>query len=466
MGGYASSPLYEDTQLGKPALRLWEITANSTRYDKARAAPSDEAMRNAWTVWSVAFFLFATFNIIVFAGILASRKVRQRPFNLYLIYLMVPDIVYTLFCAIQCATLVANTGFANPSDCHWQSFYLVFGLTANSWLNGVIANELYRLLSFSNYRRKYTPPTLKVVTRNSLLVYLYSILLAGMGCMAYPWWPHRTDLQNGLVCLPMDFDTTSTILFWTVFFPFMSAIPLLYCVGVAIVVYKKGLLPPQGKRREITIYFYKITGVFLIMWLPGIFIFYVLSGVTIWAIYAAPLWSHSQGAVAAGVAMMKKDVYDAVMDLVWCRVKCCKRCCCYMCRGPRYTSETGGNGRPTSTSTTFSDEVLRRPSGPSRLSDRAGLRASIMRLMESASATSLHRRNSVVDEDVDEDIYSQGSLSDGEDVEIAAKEKMRLSIIREGGSGSDDGVRSDKDEDLPSAKGATEEDDFVVDENA
>ena len=38
MGGYASSPLYEDTQLGKPALRLWEITANSTRYDKARAA--------------------------------------------------------------------------------------------------------------------------------------------------------------------------------------------------------------------------------------------------------------------------------------------------------------------------------------------------------------------------------------------------------------------------------------------
>jgi hypothetical protein len=438
-------------------MRLWEITANSTRYDRARAAPSDEAMRNAWTVWSVAFFLFAAFNIFVFAGIVSSRKTRRRPFNLYLLYLMLPDIIYTLFCAIQCATLVANTGFATPSDCHWQSFYLVFGLTANSWLNGVIANELYRLLSFSSNRRKYNPPTLKAVTRKSLLVYLYSILLAGMGCMAYPWWPHRTDLQNGLVCLPMDFDTTSTILFWTLFFPFMSAIPLVYCVVVAFVVYRKGLLPPKGKRREITIYFYKITAVFLIMWLPGVFIFYVLSGVTIWAIYAAPLWSHSQGAVAAGVAMMKKDVYDAVMDLAWCRAECCRGSCCYMCRGPRYTSETGGAGRPTSNSTTSGDFPHR--SASARLSDRAGLRASIMRIMEKNSL----RRQSVEDDDDDdddEDIYSQGSLSDDDDEQdIAGKENVKLTIIREDGS---EGEWHDDEED-PSDNQGDQEDGFADD---
>jgi len=458
MGGYASSPLYDDTQLGKPKMRLWELNSNSTRYDRARAAPSDEAMRNAWTVWSISFFLFAAFNIIVFAGIVASRKTRRRPFNLYLLYLMLPDIMYTLFCAIQCATLVVNTGFATPSDCHWQSFYLVFGLTANSWLNGVIASELYRLLSFSSNRRKYIPPTLEIVTRNSLLVYLYSILLAGMGCLAYPWWPHRTDLQNGLVCLPMDFDTRSTILFWTLFFPFMSAIPLVYCVAVAIVVYRKGLLPPEGKRREITIYFYKITAVFLIMWLPGVFIFYVLSGVTIWAIYAAPLWSHSQGAVAAGVAMMKKDVYDAVMDLVWCRAKCCRGSCCYMCRGPRYSSETGGSGRRTSTST-FSDDAPRHHSDPARLSDRAGLRASIMRLMDN----SLRRQSVEDDDDDDEDIYSQGSLSDDDDLDIVGRENVKLALIREDES---EGGRNDDEEDpsdnLSDNRG-NQKDDFVDD---
>ena len=326
MGGNASSPLYEETPLGRPSLRQDDLTSKSTRYDRARAAPSDEDLHRAWIVWSTFFFLFAIFNIIVFSGIVSSRKTRRKPFNLYVLFLMIPDIIYTLFCAVQCATLAANTGFVSPSRCHFQSFYLIFGLTANSWLNAVIASELHRLLSFCGRRRRYFPPSLRRVTFNSLMVYAYSAILAAMGCITFPWWPHQTDLQNGLVCLPMDFDVMSTILFWTVFLPLMSALPLMYCMWVAYDVWRKKLLPPSGKRREITIFFFRITGIFLLMWLPGIFIFYVLSGVSMWIIYAAPLWSHSQGAVASGIVMMRKDVYDAVMDLVWCRrCKCCPR---------------------------------------------------------------------------------------------------------------------------------------------
>ena len=321
----AKSPLYEDVQLGKPGLRVWELNENSTGYDRQRAAPSDETMQKVWIAWSTFFFAFAIFNIIVFLGIVTARKVRSRPFNVYVIFLMIPDIIYTFSCAIQCAFLAARNGFVSPGVCQLQSFYLMFGLTANSYMNALVARELKRLLTSSSRRARYKPPTTKKIAWDSCVVYLFS---AGISMASWvvnvPWWPHRTDLQNGLVCLPISFDKASTIVFWVAFFPIMSGFPLLYCFYVVWDVWRKQLLPPPGKRRELMIYFYRITGVFAVMWVPGVFFFYasaVLPKVNVWAIYVASVWSHSQGAVAAAVSMMKEDVYGAVMNLVWCRGK-------------------------------------------------------------------------------------------------------------------------------------------------
>ena len=123
----AKSPLYEDVPLGQPALRVWELNENSTGYDRQRAAPSDETRHKVWIAWSTFFFAFAAFNVIVFLGIITARKVRKRPFNVYVIFLMIPDIIYTLSCAIQCAILAARNGFVTPTSCQIQSFYLMFG---------------------------------------------------------------------------------------------------------------------------------------------------------------------------------------------------------------------------------------------------------------------------------------------------------------------------------------------------
>ena len=321
----AKSPLYEDVPLGQPALRVWELNENSTGYDRQRAAPSDETRHKVWIAWSTFFFAFAAFNVIVFLGIITARKVRKRPFNVYVIFLMIPDIIYTLSCAIQCAILAARNGFVTPTSCQIQSFYLMFGLTANSWMNALVARELKRLLTWSSRRARYKPPPSKKIAWDSFYVYLFS---AGLSFASWvvniPWWPHRTDLQNGLVCLPIGFDTASTVVFWVVFFPIMSGFPLFYCFYVVWDVWRKQLLPPPGKRRELMIYFYRITGVFAVMWVPGVFFFYasaVLPNVSVWVIYVASVWSHSQGAVAAAVSMMKEDVYGAVMNLVWCRGK-------------------------------------------------------------------------------------------------------------------------------------------------
>ena len=115
--------------LGRPALRQWELTEDSSRYDRNRAAPADEVLRRVWISWSTLYFVFAFFNLIVLLGTISSRRVRRKPFNLYLIYLMIPDVLMTGACAITCAYLAANGGFTHPWICRFQSVYIMFGVS-------------------------------------------------------------------------------------------------------------------------------------------------------------------------------------------------------------------------------------------------------------------------------------------------------------------------------------------------
>ena len=85
--------------------------------------------------------------------------------------------------------------------------------------------------------------------------------------------------------------------------------------------------------------------------------------------------------------------------------------------------------------------------------------------MESNSRNSLRRQSVEDDDDDDEDIYSQGSLSDDDDdddddeQDIAGKEKVKLTIIREDGS---EGEWHDDEED-PSGNQGNQEDSFLDD---
>ena len=419
----ATDPFYGDVQLGRPGVRIWEVDESSTNFERQRAAPSDETLHRVWMAWSTFFFAFATFNVIVFLGIITARKVRRRPFNVYVIFLMVPDIVYTLSCAVQCAILSARGGFITPGSCQVQSFYLMFGLTANSWMNALVAKELRRLLTVSGRRARYKPPKKTKIFRDCLFVYLFSAVLAMISWLdSVPWWPHKTGLQNGLVCLPIAYDLTSSLVFWLVFFPIMSGVPLFYCAYVAWHVWYQNLLPPPGKRRELMAYFYRITGVFAIMWVPGVFFFYVSVtfpnvNVQVWAIYIASVWSHSQGAVAAAVSMLKEDVYGAVMNLVWCKGDWDNP---HLRRPPtRSTSSFPQSMSPASAS------IIRSSSAPDsflegsfRMSN-AGLQSNI---------SSDLQRSSVTHDDNDD--FSQGSVGDNDRREMADNQDRKSGGLR------------------------------------
>lgn len=118
----------DSTPLNVPPLRVWDLNENSTRYDRIVAAPSDEALFRMWVIWSVLNYVVSAFVFIVFFGILSDRKARRSPFNLYLIFLMIPDILFAFTCAITC-TLNAIVGhFYSVPVCKFQSFYVVFGI--------------------------------------------------------------------------------------------------------------------------------------------------------------------------------------------------------------------------------------------------------------------------------------------------------------------------------------------------
>jgi hypothetical protein len=90
--------------------------------------------------------------------------------------------------------------------------------------------------------------------------------------------PHQARLSAGLACLPHEYDTASTIFQWVVFAPLFFLIPTAYSLYVAADVMRRRLLPPQGKKRNLAIYFFRLVVVFLVMWIPSILLLFVAGG--------------------------------------------------------------------------------------------------------------------------------------------------------------------------------------------
>jgi hypothetical protein len=309
----------DDPPLNLPTIRVWEIDANSTHYDRMIAAPSDEEMKLMWIFWSLIMGMVAAFTSFVFVAILLDKRARKNSFNVYLLCLMVSDILMSLLCFITC-WLNAMTGhFYSEGLCYFQSFYFIFGIGANSWLNALIARQLYTMLDSAQHFRRYKPPTRKMVIFDAFKVYAFAVFVAAWGIIDQPWWPHKTGLVVGAACFPIDYDTASTIFFYCVYFPALMGIPMGYVMYVLYMITKNGLMPPTGKRRLLALYLIRLAAVFIIMWLPAfVFLFVVSAWVPHWVVWAGAGWSHMQGLVSTALSLMKPDIGQAARNCVTC----------------------------------------------------------------------------------------------------------------------------------------------------
>lgn len=304
-------------------LRQSDLNANSTRYDFMVAAPPQDTLVIMWSAWVVNQSLITVFCLVVFCGIILSRKIRQNVFNSYLIFLMIPDIFMAAGCLIVCAINAAKRHYRSLSLCKFQSFNHIFGMTANAWLNAIIARQMLLMLRASASTRRYHPPTRRSVAVQALAVYFWASFVASWGIVDIPWLPHGTSAANGMACIPVEESIAHTIFLWLVFMPAFLGCPSVYVLWVGFVVWRGRLLPPMGQHRMLSIYFFRIIAVFVVMWIPTLITLYGMSGTWgkhPWFFWIIGSWTHYQGLVSAVFSLMKPDIKEAVKNFICCGV--------------------------------------------------------------------------------------------------------------------------------------------------
>ena len=256
----------------EPVLRTWEVNETHTRFDYYQAVPSDQALRVQFIILATINCLVAITTFVVICSILSSKELRINPFNWYLVFIFVPDFVMSSLCIFGCAFSATISRFYSEWMCSFQSMYLVFGLCANCWMNVFIVYEVYKLLGFSSLRKRYFPPRRATVAKQAFGVYLYAIAWGLLGIFPISWLPHQTYAWYGFFCFPQEYDRTSTIFYWLVFIPAIMGIPILYISYVCYDIWRRQILPTQGRRRNLSIYFVRLILVYYIMWTPAILI--------------------------------------------------------------------------------------------------------------------------------------------------------------------------------------------------
>jgi hypothetical protein len=135
--------------LGHPVVRLSDLLKENggggTRWERLVAVPDDVddtvLVRMWWMTGAICLFV-TVFVSVVFIAILRSPLAMRFSFNVYLLALMIPDIVHTSQSALVWWLSAATGEYVSAGMCRYQSWFTMFGLGGNSWINAIIAYEL------------------------------------------------------------------------------------------------------------------------------------------------------------------------------------------------------------------------------------------------------------------------------------------------------------------------------------
>ena len=125
-----SSYRYEPIEVAP--LRLSDVTDETSRFDKLLAAPSDHSLLIMWAVTCVSTGLVVLSCLLILFAILRKREVRSLPFNCYVVFLVIPDLLLALLCFLNCFLNLAVGHFYSEWWCRFQAFYHVAGGTPSS----------------------------------------------------------------------------------------------------------------------------------------------------------------------------------------------------------------------------------------------------------------------------------------------------------------------------------------------
>jgi len=257
------------------------------------------------------------------SGNLRRAEPSYTTYNLYLVYLAIPDLIISLY-YIGLFGSVANQKIYPVT----YQFYIMsrdsvgFSITvaytmANLYLNAVISYEVFILLRNSHKVQRHNPPSILKVTLQAAAVYCFSIILfiidfsiGSAASKAYNEYDY--EKFNNI-------DEIAEI--WFSVFPLIGILPIGFLGCVCIMIWWRGYMSSMNgitardkAMRELTWYFFRIVAVFVGLWLPALIIVQIRYAP--WTPAITTLFATIQPIASTCMAMTKSDVKKYIFDLI------------------------------------------------------------------------------------------------------------------------------------------------------
>lgn len=202
--------------------------------------------------FALGIFGFCMSSLLILA-ILLNKPVRRQSFNLYMLFLALPDaFALNLIAATVGGMTIFGEGLENA--CSLLNFFGIFYAASNLWLNAIVAAEIFCLLRKSKQRKRTRPPSNKKVMLQSLGVYALGV--ASGVWMIYVQCRYIFTCENRL----------AYGLTWAV----IAGPPFFVLSYVCFKVWRGGLLPRSGRTRVLAFYFARIITIFFLFWILAI----------------------------------------------------------------------------------------------------------------------------------------------------------------------------------------------------
>ncbi|KAG8470856.1 hypothetical protein KFE25_009277 [Diacronema lutheri] len=186
-------------------------------------APLPDAIRvEYWRAWVFITAASSVASILVIALVLSRRRLREQPFNHFIVGLVVPDLIFSFACIFTCAK---HVGYGDMWDghghywCDLQSGYTLFGAVGSMWVNVLITREVSRLAACTRDMVTFKPTPIREIWKGLCLLFSATALFSAFVVFTYrvfPSFPSRSHAVRGLNCMPVEYDLPSRAFFYGV----------------------------------------------------------------------------------------------------------------------------------------------------------------------------------------------------------------------------------------------------------
>ena len=169
------------------------------------------------------------------------------------------------------------------------------------------------MLMANKRARRYTPPTMKRVTMESLLIHAFSIIMASLTVLPVEVIPAATPL-SGCEAFPEPGNKPQQIFYWVFFMPLTALIPTLAVTYLCFHIWWKQLLPRQNaKSRSLLFYFARLLATIYLVIIAVIISFFFSN----WVQAIAFTIFNLIGLFQVCLALFKKDIRNVFLE-TWC----------------------------------------------------------------------------------------------------------------------------------------------------